>query len=131
MDGSPSKSKGKLTRTSLVLDDSAAATRPAKAAAEPPFKAALEDERKQEVEATMRALKREIDAQKQLRDELLAQNSQMTVEHARQLTDEHIDRLHRYNDIKDAGQILFGKLAELKGKTVRDVYEEYNVDIND
>ncbi|KAI9506824.1 DNA repair protein, partial [Coemansia spiralis] len=51
--------------------------------------------------------------------------SNLSIEQARKMNEEHIDRLHRYNDIKDAGQIMFGKLAELKGKTVKEIYEEY------
>ncbi|KAI8325311.1 Swi5-domain-containing protein [Martensiomyces pterosporus] len=120
MDGSPSK--GRAAKASLLSED---------AAQEPLFKSTLEDERKQEIEATVLALRKDLEEHRQRRDKLLAENSRMTAERARQLTDEHIDRLHRYNDIKDAGQILFGKLAELKGKTVKDVYEEYSVDLGD
>ncbi|KAJ1837760.1 hypothetical protein LPJ70_005726, partial [Coemansia sp. RSA 2708] len=50
---------------------------------------------------------------------------------ARKLNDQNIDRLHRYNDIKDAAQTLFGKLAELKGQTVKEIYGEYGVGLDD
>ncbi|XP_046845914.1 DNA repair protein SWI5 homolog [Xenia sp. Carnegie-2017] len=43
----------------------------------------------------------------------------------------HIDRLHEYNDIKDLGQLLLGKLAECQGKTTKMLYEEYGLDVND
>ncbi|KXJ29188.1 DNA repair protein SWI5 homolog [Exaiptasia diaphana] len=44
---------------------------------------------------------------------------------------EHIDKLHEYNDIKDVGQMLIGKLAEIDGKTTKSLYEEFGLDIDD
>ncbi|KAJ2851231.1 swi5-like zinc finger protein [Coemansia brasiliensis] len=87
-------------------------------------------ERKQELQAAISTLKADVEELSKKRDALL-EESWLTVEEARRLNDQHIDRLHRYNDIKDAAQKLFGKLAELKGKTVKEIYEEYQVDIND
>ncbi|KAJ2873554.1 swi5-like zinc finger protein [Coemansia aciculifera] len=89
-----------------------------------------EKEQRAELAAAIATLKGDLEAQTKIRDALLAKSS-LTMEQARQLTDEHIDHLHRYNDIKDAGQMLFGKLAELKGKTVKEIYKDYNVDIED
>ncbi|KAJ1863531.1 swi5-like zinc finger protein [Coemansia sp. RSA 989] len=90
----------------------------------------LIEERKQELQAAISTLKSDIEEQSKKRDTLL-EESCLTVEEARQLNDQHIDRLHRYNSVKDAAQKLFGKLAELKGKTVKEIYEEYQVDLND
>ncbi|KAJ2455205.1 swi5-like zinc finger protein [Coemansia sp. RSA 2336] len=90
----------------------------------------LIEERKQELQTAISTLKPDIEEQSRKRDALL-EESWLTVEEARQLNDQHIDRLHRYNDIKDAAQKLFGKLAELKGKTVKEIYEEYQVDLDD
>jgi len=45
--------------------------------------------------------------------------------------DSHIDKLHEYNDLKDACQAVFGRLAELDQVTVSDIYKRYDVDIND
>ncbi|KAJ2554739.1 swi5-like zinc finger protein [Coemansia sp. RSA 1933] len=89
-----------------------------------------EDERNKGLEAAISSLRRELDELKQRRDVLLSDEA-MTLEKAHAMNEEHIDRLHRYNDIKDAGQILFGKLAELKGKTVKEVYEDYGVNLKD
>ncbi|KAJ2811970.1 swi5-like zinc finger protein [Coemansia furcata] len=89
-----------------------------------------EREHRAKLAAAIAALEGDLETQTKARDALLAKCS-LTMEQARQLADAHIDRLHRYNDMKDAGQMLFGKLAELKGKTVKEVYLEYNVDIND
>ena len=43
----------------------------------------------------------------------------------------YIDLLHRYNELKDAGQILLGKLAEIEGVTTKDMYERYSLDLED
>ena len=39
----------------------------------------------------------------------------------------YIDLLHRYNDLKDAGQAMLGKLAELEGTTTRVMYAKYGL----
>mmetsp|Transcript_16615 Transcript_16615/g.27465 ORF Transcript_16615/g.27465 Transcript_16615/m.27465 type:complete len:161 (+) Transcript_16615:51-533(+) len=44
---------------------------------------------------------------------------------------EKIDRLHRYNDVKDAGQMLLGKLAEFKNTTTRELYQQFGLDVAD
>ncbi|KAJ1992472.1 swi5-like zinc finger protein [Coemansia spiralis] len=137
MDASPSKRSSKAVlqkasasvieaSTSLVSDEKSLA----KNEDHPLFKASLEDERKKELEDAIGSLRQDLDELAQKRDELLAK-SNLSIEQARKMNEEHIDRLHRYNDIKDAGQIMFGKLAELKGKTVKEIYEEYCVDLKD
>ncbi|KAJ2907795.1 swi5-like zinc finger protein [Coemansia aciculifera] len=89
-----------------------------------------EKEQRAELAAAIATLKSDLETQTTARDALLAKSG-LTMEQARGLTEEHIDRLHRYNDIKDAGQILFGKLAELKGKTLKDIYDDFGVNIAD
>ena len=37
----------------------------------------------------------------------------MTFEQAEAVVDRHINRLHEYNEVKDIGQLIFGKCAEL------------------
>ncbi|KAJ2797296.1 swi5-like zinc finger protein [Coemansia helicoidea] len=87
-------------------------------------------ERKLALQEAVDALRSRVQAQTKARDALLSEAG-LTVDQARELNDELIERLHRYNDIKDAGQILFGKLAELKGTTIKDVYAEYGVSLDD
>ncbi|KAJ1727106.1 swi5-like zinc finger protein [Coemansia biformis] len=123
MDGSPSKRGPGSAGAPSLVPDCASEQRT-------PFTAAPEDERKQALRAAVDALKNSLQAQAQARDALLGEAG-LTVDQARALNDELIGRLHRYNDIKDAGQILFGKLAELKGKTVKEVYSDYSVGLND
>lgn len=43
-------------------------------------------------------------------------------ENAETIASNHIKLLHRYNEAKDATQILVGRLASLKGTTVRQIY---------
>uniref|UniRef100_A0A673U1Z3 DNA repair protein SWI5 homolog n=1 Tax=Suricata suricatta TaxID=37032 RepID=A0A673U1Z3_SURSU len=45
--------------------------------------------------------------------------------------EDHISRLHEYNDIKDAGQMLLGKLAVIRGVTTKELYPEFGLDMND
>ncbi|KAM4635753.1 DNA repair protein SWI5 homolog [Polymixia lowei] len=43
----------------------------------------------------------------------------------------HIDLLHEYNDIKDIGQTLLGRLAALRGTTTRDLYSHFGLELDD
>ncbi|ELT94775.1 hypothetical protein CAPTEDRAFT_99674, partial [Capitella teleta] len=43
----------------------------------------------------------------------------------------HITKLHEYNEMKDVGQMLLGKLAVERGTTTKELYGEYGLDLND
>uniref|UniRef100_A0A2K6UPI9 DNA repair protein SWI5 homolog n=1 Tax=Saimiri boliviensis boliviensis TaxID=39432 RepID=A0A2K6UPI9_SAIBB len=45
--------------------------------------------------------------------------------------EDHITQLHEYNDIKDVGQMLMGKLAMIRGVTTKELYPEFGLDMND
>ncbi|XP_069800054.1 DNA repair protein SWI5 homolog, partial [Dendropsophus ebraccatus] len=45
--------------------------------------------------------------------------------------DEHISLLHEYNELKDTGQMLLGRLAVLRGVTTKDLYAEFGLDLED
>jgi hypothetical protein len=40
---------------------------------------------------------------------------------------EFIGKLNLYNELKDVGQALIGKIAELRGATIREIHEEMEV----
>ena len=42
----------------------------------------------------------------------------------------HIDALHEYNEIKDVGQILLGKIAEHEGTTTASLYDRFGLDVD-
>ncbi|KIL71480.1 hypothetical protein M378DRAFT_65162 [Amanita muscaria Koide BX008] len=69
-------------------------------------------------EARLTALQVEIEAlQKELREG----------EDAEQIVKKHISLLHRYNEAKDATQILIGRLAAIKQTTVRQIHEDLDL----
>ncbi|XP_019643523.1 PREDICTED: DNA repair protein SWI5 homolog [Branchiostoma belcheri] len=39
--------------------------------------------------------------------------------------------LHRYNEMKDVGQMLLGRLATLEGVTMREMYQRFGLDLED
>ncbi|EGO19094.1 hypothetical protein SERLADRAFT_443629 [Serpula lacrymans var. lacrymans S7.9] len=48
-------------------------------------------------------------------------------EDAEKIVSKHIKLLHRYNEAKDATQILIGRLAALKRTTVRQIHLDYEL----
>lgn len=42
----------------------------------------------------------------------------------------HIDALHEYNEIKDVGQMLLGKIAEIEGTTTTALYERFGLELD-
>ena len=42
----------------------------------------------------------------------------------------HINALHDYNEIKDTGQLLLGKMAELEGTTTTSLYERFGLELD-
>ncbi|KAG5834562.1 hypothetical protein ANANG_G00262800 [Anguilla anguilla] len=45
--------------------------------------------------------------------------------------EQHVDLLHEYNDIKDIGQTLLGRLAAIRGVTTRDLYTRFGLELDD
>ncbi|KAL1709458.1 DNA repair protein [Schizophyllum commune] len=46
---------------------------------------------------------------------------------AEKIVKKHIKLLHRYNEAKDATQILIGRLANLKDTTIKQIHEDYDL----
>lgn len=42
-----------------------------------------------------------------------------------------LDKIHRYNELKDAGQVLLGHFATVERTTVKKMYEKYGLDLQD
>ncbi|XP_031225675.1 DNA repair protein SWI5 homolog isoform X2 [Mastomys coucha] len=45
--------------------------------------------------------------------------------------EQHISLLHEYNDIKDVSQMLLGKLAVTRGVTTKELYPDFDLNLND
>jgi len=43
----------------------------------------------------------------------------------------HMTQLHEYNEIKDVAQMVLGRIAINEGVTTKDLYERYQLSIND
>jgi hypothetical protein len=50
---------------------------------------------------------------------------------AKKVIKEHIQRLHRYNEIRDVGQGLIGMIADQRGVRIVDCQEEFGVGTGD
>lgn len=65
----------------------------------------------------------------QLHEHLQGQLAQDT--ESQGLLEQHMDRLHRYNQAKDSGQVLLGVLANIRGVCIRDLYQEFSLKLAD
>ncbi|XP_048774543.2 DNA repair protein SWI5 homolog isoform X2 [Ostrea edulis] len=43
----------------------------------------------------------------------------------------HIDKLHHYNELKDCGQVILGRIAVFEGVRTKDIYPRYNLLLDD
>lgn len=50
---------------------------------------------------------------------------------AEEIVKRHIKLLHQYNEVKDATQILIGRLAACKETTIRQVHQDYDLEDRD
>ncbi|XP_028918559.1 DNA repair protein SWI5 homolog, partial [Ornithorhynchus anatinus] len=83
-------------------------------------------------ETSEEALRLEIQKLKQKKDTLDQEISQLSAEgYSVSELEEHISLLHEYNDIKDAGQMLLGRLAVIRGVPTKELYPEFDLDVND
>ncbi|KAI0714655.1 DNA repair protein [Earliella scabrosa] len=73
-------------------------------------------------QARIEALKAEIDCLQQT----LGEN-----ENAEQIVSRHIKLLHRYNEAKDATQILIGKLSAYRQTTIRQLHNDFGLKDDD
>ncbi|XP_067660705.1 DNA repair protein SWI5 homolog [Haliotis asinina] len=43
----------------------------------------------------------------------------------------HIEKLHEYNEIKDTGQMILGRIATMEAVRTKDLYERYGLELED
>ncbi|XP_076984205.1 DNA repair protein SWI5 homolog [Tamandua tetradactyla] len=78
------------------------------------------------------SLQLDIQKLKEKRDMLDKEISQLLSEgYSVDELEDHILQLHEYNEIKDVGQMLLGKLAVIRGVTTKDLYPEFGLDMDD
>mmetsp|Transcript_10520 Transcript_10520/g.20313 ORF Transcript_10520/g.20313 Transcript_10520/m.20313 type:complete len:93 (+) Transcript_10520:115-393(+) len=53
------------------------------------------------------------------------------LEKSKKAIDRHINLLHEYNKTKDICQSLLGKIAQMDGTCVKDLYEQYGLQLDD
>ncbi|XP_021519104.2 DNA repair protein SWI5 homolog, partial [Meriones unguiculatus] len=83
-------------------------------------------------EITEESLISDIQKLKEKRDMLDREITQLVSEGYRVIElEEHISLLHEYNDVKDVAQMLLGKLAVTRGVTTKDLYPDFDLDLND
>ncbi|KAI7849258.1 hCG18570-like protein [Circinella umbellata] len=54
----------------------------------------------------------------------------MSEEDASHMLQQRIRLLHEYNDFKDTATMLIGMYAQKTGKTLQEVYEQFNINSN-
>ncbi|XP_040387996.1 DNA repair protein SWI5 homolog [Cygnus olor] len=82
--------------------------------------------------ASGEALRREIEELRQKELALDQEIAQLLSEgYSLEELEKHIALLHEYNDIKDAGQMLLGRLAVIRGVTTKQLYPEYDLELSD
>ena len=60
-----------------------------------------------------------------------AEIEELSQEYSEDELQQYIEHLHEYNEIKDAGQLLLGKLAEVQGTTVSELYRQFGLSLDD
>lgn len=70
----------------------------------------------------------------ELREQLKSAESEiaeLSEEYSEEELQQYIDHLHEYNEIKDVGQMLLGKLAEVQGTTTAELYQKFGLHLDD
>ncbi|XP_034048179.1 DNA repair protein SWI5 homolog [Thalassophryne amazonica] len=86
----------------------------------------------QVTECTKRSPEEEVEELQRQEEQLDTEITQLEAEGYRvEELERHIDMLHEYNDIKDIGQTLLGRIAALRGTTTRDLYSHFGLELDD
>ena len=76
------------------------------------------------------SLARDILKLKETVERLESEVGLMAEEYSEEELQQHIDRLHEYNEVKDMGQLLLGKLAEVEGTTTAAIYQRFELELD-
>ena len=75
-------------------------------------------------------LTKEVEELRSTTRELEEEIETLSVEYNEEELQEHIDRLHEYNEVKDMGQLLLGKLAEVEVTTTKSLYQRFGLELD-
>lgn len=76
------------------------------------------------------ALARDILKLREAVAELESEVGLMAEEYSEAELQKHIDKLHEYNEMKDMGQLLLGKLAGVEGTTTAALYQKFGLELD-
>jgi len=76
------------------------------------------------------SLSKEVEELKNTTREVEEEIKALSVEYNEEELQQHIDRLHEYNEVKDMGQMLLGKLAEVEGTTTTSLYQRFGLEVD-
>ncbi|KAL9988710.1 hypothetical protein ACROYT_G003186 [Oculina patagonica] len=96
-----------------------------------PFKSPLQSRQQSTVVEDKSSLLEEIESLEAKLEILNKDIAELSKEYSEEELQLHIQKLHEYNEIKDVGQLLIGKLAEIDGTTTRAMYQEFGLDLDD
>ncbi|KAG8900270.1 hypothetical protein FRC01_010196 [Tulasnella sp. 417] len=68
---------------------------------------------------------------KSLQEEIRALENALGKEDPKKIVSQHIRLLHDYNEAKDKAQALIGRIAALKGVSIKQLHEDYGLDPED
>ena len=77
------------------------------------------------------SLTKEIDVLKHKIIEKDKEISKLSADYDTEELQHHIKKLHEYNEVKDIGQTLLGKIAEVDGVTTTHVYQRFSLTLDD
>ena len=73
----------------------------------------------------------EVERMKKELQEIQAEIRELSRDYSEGELQRHIDKLHEYNEIKDVGQMLIGRVAELQGTTTTALYGQFGLSVED
>ncbi len=79
---------------------------------------------------SMEDLNKEIEGLRKEKKEVEEDIEALSKEYSEEELPEHIAMLHEYNEVKDMGQLLLGKLAEVEGTTTTVLYHRFGLKLD-